>query len=97
MERASGNYALIRQVIEIKPTSVIIRSPRPSPAFKYECETSSTLSSYILFCILKQNVLTFFGTMRPPPFGFVRLFRTFFAVSKGGRFQFFDILQRVEC
>ena len=28
---------------------LIIRSLRASPAFKYECETSSTLSSYIFF------------------------------------------------
>ena len=41
-------------VIEMKRANVrnyalIIRSLRVSPAFKCECETSSTLSSYIFF------------------------------------------------
>ena len=47
MERASGSYAFVRRVIEMKRMSVNNRSPRASPAFKRECETSSKLSSYI--------------------------------------------------
>ena len=57
---------------------------------------------YFFTSILRQKVLTFFGTMRLFGFvrlffGFVRVFRNFLNVPKESSFQFFDILQQNEC
>ena len=43
------NYAFVRRVIEMKRTSVNYSFAESFAAFECECETSSTLSSYIFF------------------------------------------------
>ena len=50
------------------------------------------------FTSIPKHVSTFFGTMRLPLFGVLKLFREFFDVLKNSPpFIFFDILQRNEC
>ena len=51
MERANvRNYAFVLRDFEMKRV-LIIRSPRASPAFKCECETSSTLR--VIFALVQ--------------------------------------------
>ena len=57
MERASGNYAFVRRVIEMKRTNVlIIRSPRALPAFNCKCETSSLCNLVVIFSLVQEEL-----------------------------------------
>ena len=49
MKRANIHNCFCTPSYSYEANVLIIRSPRASPAFKCECETSSTLSSYIFF------------------------------------------------